>query len=53
MWLIVIGDRREEISPIVAYSSFRQRFDIEHMFRFSKQRLLMTEFLRSSFLVRD
>jgi len=44
MWLIVIGDRREEISPIVAYSSFRQRFDIEHMFRFSKQRLLMRSF---------
>lgn len=44
MWLIVIGDRREEISPTVAYQSFRQRFDLEHMFRFSKQRLLMTEF---------
>ncbi|MBG1260876.1 NF041680 family putative transposase [Nostoc commune] len=44
MWLIVIGDRCQEISPLVAYQSFRQRFDIEHMFRFSKQRLLMTEF---------
>jgi len=44
MWLIVIGDRRQEISPTVAYSSFRQRFDIEHMFRFGKQRLLMTQF---------
>ncbi len=44
MWLIVIGDRRQEISPLVAYQTFRQRFDIEHMFRFSKQRLLMTQF---------
>jgi hypothetical protein len=44
MWLIVIGDQREEISPTVAYQSFRQRFDIEHMLRFSKQRLLMTQF---------
>jgi hypothetical protein len=44
MWLIVIGDRHQEISPTVAYQSFRQRFDLEHMFRFSKQRLLMTEF---------
>jgi hypothetical protein len=44
MWLVVIGDRREEISPPVAYQSFRQRFDIEHMFRFSKQHLLMTQF---------
>jgi hypothetical protein len=41
MWLIVIGDQREEISPTLAYQSFKQRFDIEHMFRFSKQRLLM------------
>ena len=44
MWLVVIGDQRQEISPPVAYQSFRQRFDIEHMFRFSKQRLLMTQF---------
>jgi hypothetical protein len=44
MWLIVIGDRHQQISPTVAYSCFRQRFDIEHMFRFGKQRLLMTEF---------
>jgi hypothetical protein len=44
MWLIVIGDRRQEISPLVAYQTFRQRFDLEHMFRFSKQRLLMTQF---------
>ncbi len=44
MWLIVIGARRQEISPTVAYYCFRQRFDIEHLFRFGKQRLLMTEF---------
>ncbi|MFH7030379.1 MAG: hypothetical protein ACHBN1_34740 [Heteroscytonema crispum UTEX LB 1556] len=44
MWLIVEGDRRQEISPTVAYHCFRQRFDIEHMFGFGKQRLLMTEF---------
>ncbi len=44
MWLIVMGDQREKISPTVAYQSYRQRFDIEHMLRFGKQRLLMTEF---------
>jgi len=27
-----------------AYSCFRQRFDIKHIFRFGKQRLLMTQF---------
>ena len=44
MWLIVMGDRREEISPLVAYQSYRERYGIEHLFRFGKQRLLMTQF---------
>ncbi|HCF27686.1 MAG TPA: hypothetical protein DEV81_10930, partial [Cyanobacteria bacterium UBA11049] len=44
MWLMVMGDQRGEISPIVAYNSYRQRYDIEHLLRFSKQRLLMTQF---------
>ncbi len=44
MWLIVMGNQREEISPTVANPCYRQRFDIEHMLRFGKQRLLMTEF---------
>ena len=44
MWLIVMGNKREEISLTVAYSCYRQRFDIEHMLRFGKQRLLMTQF---------
>lgn len=52
MWLIVVGEKREEISPTLAYSCYRQRFDIVrlwrsrrvHMLRFGKQRLLMTQF---------
>lgn len=44
MWLIVMGSQRQEISPEQAYQSYRQRFDIEHMLRFGKQRLLMTQF---------
>ncbi|KAF3886748.1 MULTISPECIES: hypothetical protein [Nostocales] len=44
MWLIVIGQRREEISPLIAYQTYRQRYDIEHFNRFGKQRLLMSEF---------
>jgi hypothetical protein len=44
MWLIVIGNQRHCLSSLVAYQSYRQRFDIEHMLRFSKQRLLMTQF---------
>jgi len=44
MWLISIGQRHQEISPLIAYQSYRQRFDIEHFNRFGKQRLLMNEF---------
>jgi hypothetical protein len=45
MWLIVIGSRRDELSLIDCYQSYRQRYDIEHLFRFGKQRLLMTAYL--------
>ena len=41
MWLIMIGQRREEITIIEAYQAYRQRYDIEHLFRFGKQRLLL------------
>ncbi len=44
MWLIVIGEQRERISLTEVYHCYRQRFDIEHMFRFKKQRLLMTNY---------
>ncbi|WP_202218858.1 hypothetical protein [Okeania sp. KiyG1] len=44
MWLIVIGSRREELSLIDCYESYRQRYDMEHLFRFGKQRLLMTAY---------
>ena len=43
-WLIVIGERRGELSPLQAYQSYRQRFDLEHTFRFGKQNLLLTAF---------
>lgn len=32
------------LSPLFPRSSYRQRYDIEHLLRFSKQRLLMMEF---------
>ncbi len=44
MWLIVIGSRREELSLIDCYESYRQRYDMEHLFRFGKQKLLMTAY---------
>ena len=41
MWLIMIGQRRDELTIIEAYQAYRQRYDIEHLFRFGKQRLLL------------
>ncbi len=41
LWLTVAGERRMELSLFGVYSSYRQRFDIEHFFRFGKTRLLM------------
>jgi hypothetical protein len=44
LWLIVMGQRRKEISLVEAWESYCQRFDVEHYFRFGKQRLLMAAF---------
>lgn len=44
MWLIVVGDRRSEISLTDVLDAYRQRFDIEHFFRFSKNRLLLISY---------
>jgi hypothetical protein len=44
MWLIVMGERRSEISLAQAQQSYRQRFDLEHTFRFKKQNLLLSDF---------
>jgi hypothetical protein len=44
MWLIVIGERRDELSLIDGYESYRQRYDMEHLFRFGKQKLLMNSY---------
>jgi hypothetical protein len=38
--LILSGKRRGEITALDAYRSYRRRFDIEHFFRFVKQKLL-------------
>jgi hypothetical protein len=41
LWLIVIGERRHELSLPNSFDAYRQRFDLEHFFRFGKQKLLM------------
>jgi hypothetical protein len=44
MWLIAVGDRRHELSGTEIWQAYAQRYDIEHYFRFGKQRLLMASF---------
>jgi hypothetical protein len=44
MWLIVMGERRAEVSLVEIHQAYRQRFDLEHTFRFKKQNLLLSDF---------
>ncbi len=44
LWLIVIGERRSELSLVEAWEAYGQRYDVEHYFRFGKQRLLMAAY---------
>jgi len=41
LWLTASGSRRMELSVRDIFNCYRQRFDIEHFFRFGKNRLLM------------
>jgi len=47
MWLIVIGKRRHELSIQEAWEAYGQRYDVEHYFRFGKQRLLESAYQTS------
>lgn len=44
LWLIVMGARRHELTLEQIYQAYAARFDIEHFFRFGKQKLLLTAF---------
>ena len=44
LWLMVTGVRRQELSLADIADSYFRRFDIEHFFRFSKQKLLLGSF---------
>jgi hypothetical protein len=44
LWLIIMGERRQEIALHDAYGAYRQRFDVEHFFRFGKHKLLMASY---------
>ena len=44
LWLIVVGKRRHEVSTHAAYKAYRQRYDLEHLFRFGKNKLLLDRY---------
>lgn len=44
LWLLVMGQRRNELSLIEDWEAYRRRYDVEHFFRFGKQRLLMAAY---------
>jgi len=44
LWLLVIGARRAELTLVQAWDAYEQRYDVEHFFRFGKQRLLFTAY---------
>lgn len=47
LWLVVLGARRRELTLLEIRQAYVQRFDLEHFFRFGKQRLLLTDFQTS------
>jgi len=44
LWLIVMGARRMELSLLDIYQAYLQRYNLEHFFRFGKQKLLLDKF---------
>ena len=48
LWLVVLGARRLELTLLEIQQAYAQRFDLEHFFRFGKQRLLLTDFQTSA-----
>jgi hypothetical protein len=44
MWLLAIGERRHELNAQNIYEAYGQRYDLEHFFRFGKQKMLLASF---------
>ena len=40
LWLIVMGEKRMALSLLDIYQAYLQRYDLEHFFRFGKQKLI-------------
>lgn len=44
LWLIVVGQRRQELNAFEIYHAYARRYDLEHFFRFGKQHLSLADF---------
>ena len=44
LWLLVMGERRHELTLLHIYQSYGCRFNLEHFFRFGKQKLCLASF---------
>ena len=44
LWLIVMGERRHELTLEQIVQAYACRFNLEHFFRFGKQKLLLADF---------
>lgn len=44
LWLLVIGQRRRELALLDTYEAYSHRPNLEHFFRFAKQKLLLDRF---------
>jgi len=44
MWLLVMGEQRYQLSLEAIFRAYQQRYDLEHFFRYAKQRLLLDRY---------
>jgi hypothetical protein len=44
LWVLVMGEKHDQLSLLDIHTAYNQRFDLEHFFRFGKQRLLLAGF---------
>jgi hypothetical protein len=44
LWLIVVGQRRHELTDFAIHHAYARRYDLEHFFRFGKQHLSLATF---------
>lgn len=44
LWAIVMGEKRGALNLLDISTTYAQRYDLEHFFRFGKQRLLLADF---------